>query len=344
MPMRLRTIDAHAAGATLRLVIEGFPTVKGRSMRDKQRWIARHADTLRTALLSEPRGFTDASGAVLTEPVTPGAAAGVIFMHGGGYSAMCGHGLIAAVTIAIERGLLDGVSADGTAMSIDTVAGPVRVRCDIVEAEAGTARRVERVRYRSQPVRILVPGVAAQAGPAAIRADVVWADGVYALVDAESAGVPVTFSALPELRRAARGLSDSLRPAIAKALGVTVAVEGIVLTAPSDTGRADLRVVTVYGDLSVDRSPSGGGTASALAVLSAMGLVGDGQVIALEGLSGLSFRACVAGRTQDDGAAALDIEVEGSAYITGEHTFELNDDDPLRHGIATDGTPVARLS
>ena len=45
-------------------------------------------------------------GALLTEPVTRDANAGILFMHNEGWSTMCGHGIIAVTTIAIERSLI----------------------------------------------------------------------------------------------------------------------------------------------------------------------------------------------------------------------------------------------
>ena len=62
-------------------------------------------DHFRRALMLEPRGHADMYGALLTEPVTADAHAGVLFMHNEGWSTMCGHGIIAVTTIAIERGL-----------------------------------------------------------------------------------------------------------------------------------------------------------------------------------------------------------------------------------------------
>ena len=50
-------------------------------------------------------------GALLTEPVSRDAHAGVLFMHNEGWSTMCGHGIIAVTTIAIERGLIWSGSA-----------------------------------------------------------------------------------------------------------------------------------------------------------------------------------------------------------------------------------------
>ena len=43
-------------------------------------------------------------GCVVTEPVTPKADLGILFMHNEGYSTMCGHGIIALVTALLETG------------------------------------------------------------------------------------------------------------------------------------------------------------------------------------------------------------------------------------------------
>src|SRR5436309_5101467 len=101
--VRVKTIDAHAAGEPLRLIVDGFPSPPGRTMLEKRDWLKRHADHLRRALMLEPRGHADMCGAVLTEPVSPGSHAGIVFMHGAGYSAMSGHSIIAVTTIALER-------------------------------------------------------------------------------------------------------------------------------------------------------------------------------------------------------------------------------------------------
>src|SRR5512136_1526322 len=122
---RITTIDAHAAGEPLRLITGGFPMPAGRTMLDKRAWVKRHADHLRKALMWEPRGHLDMYGALLTEPVTNNADAGVLFMHNEGLSTMCGHGIIAVVTIALERGLLRTSRHPGEIV-LDSPAGPIR--------------------------------------------------------------------------------------------------------------------------------------------------------------------------------------------------------------------------
>ena len=95
-------------------------------MQEKREWLRANHDRLRTALMLEPRGHTDMYGALLTEPERDGSDAGVLFMHNAGYSTMCGHGVIAVATIAIEGGLITPRTADQ--LVLDTPAGQVHVR------------------------------------------------------------------------------------------------------------------------------------------------------------------------------------------------------------------------
>ena len=69
----LRTIDAHAAGEPLRLVVDGFPAPEGETMLEKRAWVREHHDALRRALMFEPRGHAGMYGAVLTEAATEGS-------------------------------------------------------------------------------------------------------------------------------------------------------------------------------------------------------------------------------------------------------------------------------
>ena len=53
-----------------------------------------------------------------------------------------------------------------------------------------------------------------------------------------------------------------------------------------------------------------------------------------EGLSGELLRGRVVGRSRVGDNSALVTEIEGSAWITGEHTFLLDEDDPCREGLS----------
>jgi len=70
-------------------------------MQDKKAYLEAHEDNIRTAIMLEPRGHNDMFGAILMQPTLVEADLGVVFMHGGGFSNMCGHGTIGTSTVAI---------------------------------------------------------------------------------------------------------------------------------------------------------------------------------------------------------------------------------------------------
>ena len=76
----IRTIDAHVAGAPLRLIVDGFPSPRGQTMGEKRAWAARRADQVRRVLMLEPRGHVDMFGAVLTEADAAGIGCRLLFM------------------------------------------------------------------------------------------------------------------------------------------------------------------------------------------------------------------------------------------------------------------------
>ncbi|HXH08027.1 MAG TPA: proline racemase family protein [Vicinamibacterales bacterium] len=325
---RIRTIDAHTEGEPLRLVVEGFPPVRGGTLLEKREWVRRRHDRLRRALMLEPRGHLDMYGALLTEPVTPGADAGVLFMHNEGYSTMCGHGVIAVVTVAIERHLI-AVPPERTTLLLDTPAGPVRARF----TRAGD--RVERVAFVNVPAFVLRPGVEVRLGSRQVRADVAFGGAFYAVVDAEAAGLALDGRRLAEIRRAGMEIKRQVEAALEVVHPLEAGLRGVygtIFTGPA-AGGADLRNVTVFADAEIDRSPCGTGTCAVMAVLDAMGLLPEGHPFVHESLIGTRFRGRVLERTQVGGYPAIVPEIEGSAWITGEHTFILDERDPLRYGF-----------
>jgi proline racemase len=334
-PLRFRTIDAHAAGEPLRLVVDGWPAPEGQTMLERRAWARRHQDHLRRVLMFEPRGHADMYGALLTMPERPDSDAGVLFMHNEGFSTMCGHGVIAVATVAVERGLIGGREAAGShALTFDAPAGQVRAHVDVVERRG--APRVDHVSFLNVPSFVLAAGVGVPFDSRTLHVDVAFGGAFYAIVDAESAGLAVTADRLPALRQAGMAIKRAIDAAVTVVHplepGLT-GVYGTIFTAPASRPDADLRNVTVFADAEVDRSPCGTGTCAVLAVLDAMGLVDADRPFVHESIIGTTFRARVAGRTTVGSLPAIVPELSGEAWITGEHTFLVERDDPLSGGF-----------
>ena len=331
----IRTIDAHVGGQSLRLVVEGVPRPHGKTTGQQREWWRRHADSYRRAVVLEPRGHADMTAALLTQPSSSQTDAGIVFMDASGYPSMSGHGVIAATTIALERDLIlprQGQDLE-TRLVLDTPAGSVQARARI-EARAGV-RSVDSVALTNVPAFVYVPGVAVKVGHRQLRVDVAFGGEFYAIVDTEATGVPLDPSRLPDLRRLGsdicRSLNAASRPEHPSDASIS-GVAGVIFTGPAADPEAHLRNVTVRSSGSVDRSPGATGTSAVMAVLDAMGLLPEGQPFVHESILGTLFRGRPLHRTVVGDLAALVTEVEGSAWITGEHTFFLDDDDPLREG------------
>jgi len=110
-------------------------------------------------------------------------------------------------------------------------------------------------------------------------------------------------------------------------------IYGTIFTGPSQLPDAHLRNVTIFADAEVDRSPCGTGTAAVMAVLNDMGLLLDDVPFVHESIVGSVFTGRVVERLEVGGKPAIVPEIEGSAWITGEHTFLIDGDDPLKAGF-----------
>jgi proline racemase len=331
MVHRIRTIDSHAAGEPLRLVVEGFRSPEGSTMLEKRAWAQKHLDHLRRSIMLEPRGHADMYGALLTEPVTPGAHAGVLFMHNEGWSTMCGHGIIAVTTIAIERDL---IWPGGPALVLDSPAGPVAATA--TTTTTGDERRVSSVSFRNVPSFVLEAAIPVKLGARTILVDVAFGGAFYAVVDAESAGVAVDAAKLPELRRLGTEVKaevERLRQVVHPQDDGLKGIYGTIFTAPAQHADAHLRNVTIFADAEVDRSPCGTGTAAVMAILSEMGVLSDDSTFVHESIVGTLFSGRIAGRLKVGERPAIVPEIQGSAWITGEHTFLIDGDDPLKAGF-----------
>ncbi len=329
MIRRVTTIDAHAAGQPLRLIVDGIPRARGGTMLEKRDWLRKRWDRIRRALLTEPRGHVDMCGAVLTEAVTPGSHAGVLFMDTGGFAAMSGHGVIAVVTIALERGLLH-LSDPRAEVVLDTPAGTITAKA------TWNDKRVERVSFLNVPSFVLHPGVRLKIGARTIQADIAFGGMFYVIADSETLGVAVQPGALAELRTLGSELRRAAELAVKPVHPKDPAVRGVygaVITGLPDGDDADLRAVTVLASGQVDRSPGGTATAAVMAVVDAMGMLDDGHRFVHEGLLGTTFTGSLVARTTVGDQPAIVVRVEGEAWITGEHQFVMHEDDPFGSGL-----------
>ena len=272
-------------------------------------------------------------GALFTEPERADSHAGVLFMHNEGFSTMCGHGIIAVVTIALERGLIDP-GGSGDAIVLDAPAGQIRARALVDRTAAGP--RVREVSFTNVPSFVIASGLPVKLGTRTVPVDVAFGGAFYAIVDSEAAGIPVRAERLTDLRQTGMAIKRAVEAQITVEHPLEPGLRGIygtIFTGPPTVQGADLRNVTIFAEAEVDRSPCGTGTCAVLAVLDAMGIVEDGRPFVHESIIGTTFSALVASRTSVGDFPAIVPELTGRAWITGEHTFIVREDDALAEGF-----------
>jgi proline racemase len=186
----IKTIDAHVGGQPLRLVVDGMPRPHAKTSPHQREWYLKHADAYRRALVNLPRGHTDITAALITDPSSLHANAGLVFMDAGGYPSMSGHGVIAVTTIAFERRLaLAHPPGEGDEhLVFDTPAGSVHARARL-EVHGGT-RSVDSVAVTNVPAFVHAPAVPVLVGRRDLRVDIAFGGAFYAIVDSEATGVP----------------------------------------------------------------------------------------------------------------------------------------------------------
>ena len=328
--MVIKTIDAHAAGEPLRLVVDGLPPIPGRTILEKQRYAKENLDHLRTALLWEPRGHADMYGCILTEPVTPQSDLGVLFLHNEGFSTMCGHGIIALVTVVIESKMIEVQGSEPT-LRIDTPAGLVTARAKLMGG------RVREVSFLNVPSFVLaldetveVPGIGR------IKVDVAFGGAFYAYCRAED--FPVRL--VPHEFRRLIDLGTRVKKAVREAVPVRHPFEpdlgflyGTIFISRPENPAHHSRNVCVFAEGEVDRSPTGTGVSGRAAIHFARGEIEQGRPFVVESILGTCFTGRVAEPTRFGPYEAVIPEVSGSAHIIGRNELLIDPSDSLGHGF-----------
>ena len=313
----LRTLDAHVAGQTVRLVCGGISAPRGATMKARLADARRRLDDARIAVTCEPRGHADLVGALLAEATDPSAHAGLLSFDVTDWRSPSTVIQMAALRLAIDRGLLT-TGDPGAALVVETPAGVRTLRL-------GPGGQITALGLGAQ---IMGGSCAIALGTRTAGADVViCAGGLRAIVDAEAVGL-----SLVTLERRRMG---ELRAAVARGLtqaGYTAPLEELLVTGPAH-GQADVHVVAVGESGRIDRSPTGEGAVAVATVLDAIGLVEGDRLVRIEGPSGGILEARIVNREERDGAPAVDAEVGGTAWLIGEHTWYWDDDDPLGAGF-----------
>ncbi|MFT4927625.1 MAG: proline racemase [Phenylobacterium sp.] len=339
----INSIDMHTGGEPLRVITSGYPDIQASSLLDYRRQLKQHHDSFRTSLMFEPRGHADMYGCLILPPFAENADCSVIFMHNEGYSTMCGHAVIAIMTLAMQMLWVDIVVADDgeikwATMTIEAPCGLIRARGE--QAANGKITTSFEcvpsfVAALDQQVTILNPITGQNQ---TIHYDLAYGGAFYAYVDTRQMDLALTPDNHQQLIALDRAIKQAVIDTTDKLLHPFEPdlnfLYGTIFIGEALSADADSRNVCIFADGEVDRSPTGSGVSGRMAIHYAKGEIGINQPMVIESIIGSKFTAQVA-RAKPYGhhQKAVIPKVCGDAFICAMNTFIIQPQDRLKHGF-----------
>jgi trans-L-3-hydroxyproline dehydratase len=328
--LRLKTFDMHTSGEPLRIVINGLPEIKGKTILEKRKYFKEKFDHLRTGLMFEPRGHADMYGAILTEPCSPDADLGVIFMHNEGYSTMCGHAILAITKLVLETGMIKKPRNDQN-LIIDAPTGKIRSKATW---ENG---KIVKTSFLNVPSflylkngQIEIPGL----GP--VRFDIAFGGAFYAFCEASELGLELDRSNYQKLI----DYGKKIKHEIASQFIIKHPFEddlsflyGTIFLGKANEPANHSRNVCIFADGEVDRSPTGSGISARAGLHYSKGEMELNKIYTIESIIGTTMDLEIVEECKFGPYHAVIPEVSGNAYVTGINEFLFDPDDPLNKGF-----------
>ncbi|WP_178412038.1 proline racemase [Peptostreptococcaceae bacterium] len=326
----IQAIDSHTAGEATRIVVGGIPNIKGNTMPEKKQYLEDHLDHIRTAIMLEPRGHNDMFGSVMTQPCDPDADFGIIFMDGGGYLNMCGHGSIGAMTVAVETGVVP-MEEPVTKVVMEAPAGIIKgdVKVENGKVQSVSIFNVPAFLYKKDQ-EVELPGVGK------VKFDISFGGSFFAIVHASQLGLKIEPKNAAKLTDMAMELRDIINREIEiqhPTLEHIKTVDLVEIWDEPTNEKATYKNVVIFGQGQVDRSPCGTGTSAKLATLHARGELKEGEKFVYESILGTLFEGEIVGTTKVGEFDAVLPKITGSAYMTGFNNFLIDEDDPVKYGF-----------
>ncbi len=331
--VQIKTIDMHTGGEPLRVIVSGFPELKGNSVLEYRRDIKENYDYLRTSLMFEPRGHADMYGCILLPPNDDDADFGILFMHNEGYSTMCGHAIIAISTLAAKMNWIT-ISEGENELKIDAPCGRIISYVNIKNGE------VTGVRFHCVPSFVVgLDRVVEVAGLGKITYDLAYGGAFYAYVDLRKNNLDFGLSSNDyraiiqsgmEIKQAVMKQDQEILHPFEDDLSF---LYGTIFIDDAFDTKNHSRNVCIFAEGEVDRSPTGSGVSGRIAIEKARNQINYDSKIAIESITGSVFNGSLVSEKDYGPFNAVIPQVEGTAHITGMNTFIIDPNDPMKNGF-----------
>ncbi len=332
----IHVITCHAEGEVGDVIVGGVAPPPGGTLWEQSRFIAGDG-ALRDFLLNEPRGGVFRHVNLLVPSKNPKAQMGFIIMEPEDTPPMSGSNAICVATVLLDAGILS-MQEPETRFTLEAPGGLVAVTA---ECSNGKAERISIENVPSFADKLDAP--LEIAGLGALKVDIAYGGDSFVIVDAAALG----FAIRPD---EARDLAETGVRIIAAAnaqLGFSHPersgwnhISFCQFAGPLERQGNELQgpnaVVVRPGK--IDRSPTGTGCSARMAVLSARGLMREGDVYRARSIIGSEFVCRIARGATVGGRPAIIPIISGRGWITGINQYMLDPDDPWPSGYRLSDT------
>lgn len=324
----------HHHGQANRTVISGYPTIRGRTMREKEAHYLENMSWIHETMCREPRGHAAMLGSIITEPVSDDSEFGVLFLHANGLYDGCGDSTFGTAAAAIESGLVDAIEPV-TRFSMDTVMGQLPVE---VLIEDGV---IQEVRYGNTPSYVLGSFDINVADHGKLTVNLGQCSGQYCpQIDVSGLDLSLDKSNQAGIKALGRQVTEKLLkipPVTDPETGRKVQMgtnNANVIGFFARQGDADTyRIANTVSPDFMGRTPGGTPTGSLMAVQHLAGAYDAEGIFANTSPVGTTFRGTAKKITLPGGTAALQTTIGTKSWLMGINNFVIDPSDPFPTGF-----------
>lgn len=325
----ITTTDMHVSGEPLRIITGGLPMIKGRTQPERRAYCIKNLDYIRKFLMHEPRGHEGMYGCIITPPSRPESDFGVLFMHNEGWSTMCGHGVIAVITMGIETGIFD-INEGVKRFVIDSPAGEV-----IAYAEHD-GEKVVSVTLENVPSFVYLKDISVKVNGIDLKMDVSFGGAFYVILNNSLLNLTQKGENLTDFKDWGKRIKDAVEEKykIQHPLQDDLnGIYGVIFSESPAEKSSNWRNITIFADRQIDRSPCGTGTSAKAAELYSKSKLKQDESFTHQSITEGLFECTVIRETEVGLHDAIIPAVTGSANITGFNRFVLEQHDNLDEGF-----------
>ena len=333
----IHVVTCHAEGEVGDVIVGGVAPPPGGTLWEQSRFIASDG-ALRDFLLNEPRGGVFRHVNLLVPSKNPKAQMGFIIMEPEDTPPMSGSNAICVATVLLDAGILP-MQEPETRFTLEAPGGLVAVAA---ECRNGKAERIAIENVPSFADKLDAP--LEIAGLGALKVDIAYGGDSFVIVDAAALGFAIRPDEARDLAEmgvriiaaanAQLGFSHPEAQRLGSHLLLPVRRAARAARETSFSGRTP--VVVRPGK--IDRSPTGTGCSARMAVLSARGLMREGDVYRARSIIGSEFVCRIARGATVGGRPAIIPIISGRGWITGINQYMLDPDDPWPSGYRLSDT------